>query len=52
MISGRVVVTETDGTAMEFKAGDTFVIPKGWIGTRDVKEGMKKQIVRVGDASK
>lgn len=49
MISGRVVVTETDGTSMAFSAGDTFVIPKGWSGTWDVQERMKKQIVRIGN---
>ena len=49
MISGSVIVTETDGTAMTFEAGDTFVIPKGWTGTWDVQERMKKQIVRIGN---
>ena len=33
MISGHVIVTELDGTSHSFKAGDTFVIPKGWSGT-------------------
>ena len=50
MISGRVVVTEEDGTSMIFSAGDTFVIPKGWSGVWDVQERMKKQIVRIGEA--
>ena len=50
MISGRVIVTEQDGTSMEFTAGDTFVIPKGWSGVWDVQERMKKQIVRIGSA--
>lgn len=49
MISGRVVVTELDGTVMTFSAGDTFVIPKGWTGTWHVTERMKKQIVRIGN---
>ena len=48
MISGRVVVTEENGTSNTFEAGDTFVIPKGWSGTWDIKERMKKQIVRIG----
>ncbi|MFT5113071.1 MAG: putative cupin superfamily protein [Parasphingorhabdus sp.] len=51
MISGSVIVTEKDGTSMEFFAGDTFVIPKGWSGDWDVQERMKKQIVRIGDAA-
>lgn len=50
MISGSVIVTEKDGTSNTFKAGDTFVIPKGWTGTWDVQERMKKQLVRIGDA--
>ncbi len=48
MISGRVIVIEEDGASMEFVAGDTFVIPKGWSGVWDVQERMKKQIVRIG----
>jgi len=47
MISGSVIVTEENGVSMTFKAGDTFVIPKGWSGVWDVQERMKKQIVRV-----
>ena len=51
MISGSVIVTEKDGLAKTFGAGDTFVIPKGWTGTWDVQERMKKQIVRIGTAN-
>mgnify|MGYP001291224905 CR=1 FL=1 len=51
MISGSVIVTEKDGPAKTFGAGDTFVIPKGWTGTWDVQERMKKQIVRIGTAN-
>lgn len=50
MISGSVIVTEKDGTSNTYKAGDTFVIPKGWSGIWDVQERMKKQIVRIGSA--
>ena len=51
MISGRVVVTDKDGSSREFVAGDSFVIPRGWSGVWDVRERMKKQIVRVGSAN-
>ena len=51
MISGKVVVTDIKGNAKTFKAGDTFVIPKGWSGTWNVLERMKKQIVRIGKAT-
>lgn len=49
MISGHVVITNDDGTQNEFKAGDTFVIPKGFSGIWDIREHMKKQMVQVGD---
>ena len=45
--TGRVIVTEKDGTSLTFNEGDTFVIPKGWSGIWDVQERMKKQIVRI-----
>ena len=48
MISGRVVITNEDGTSNEFGPGDTFVIPKGFSGWWDIKERMKKQLVQVG----
>ena len=48
MISGVVIVTDKDGESKQYIAGDTFVIPKGWSGIWDVKERMKKQIVRIG----
>lgn len=49
MISGHVIVTNEDGTSNEFRAGDTFVIPKGFSGTWDIRERMKKQMVQIGD---
>ena len=51
MISGTVIVTEKNGASNTFRAGDTFVIPKGWSGVWDVRERMKKQIVRIGTAA-
>jgi uncharacterized cupin superfamily protein len=51
MISGRVIVTNDDGSSNEFTAGDTFVIPKGFTGTWDIRESMKKQIVQIGSSS-
>lgn len=49
MISGHLVITNDDGTVMEFRAGDTFVMPKGWTGIWEVREHMKKQMVQIGD---
>lgn len=49
MISGRLVITNEDGSSQEFVAGDTFVMPKGWTGIWDIQERMKKQMVQIGD---
>lgn len=49
MISGHLVLTNDDGTSKEYKAGDTFVMPKGWSGIWHIKERMKKQMVQIGD---
>lgn len=49
MISGHLVVTNDDGSENAFKAGDTFVIPKGFSGVWDIRERMKKQMVQIGD---
>ncbi len=49
MLSGRLVVVNQDGTSNEFKAGDTFVVPKGFTGIWDIRERMKKQHVKIGD---
>ena len=38
-----------DGSELEFTAGDTFVMPKGWTGIWDIRERMKKQMVQIGD---
>jgi len=46
MISGVVELTNEDGTSREYKAGDTFVMPKGWSGVWHIKEHMKKQMVQ------
>lgn len=49
MISGLLELTNEDGTSREYKAGDTFVMPKGWSGIWHIKEHMKKQMVQIGD---
>ena len=49
MISGRVVIINDDGSSNEFKAGNTFVMPKGFTGIWDIRERMKKQHIKIGD---
>lgn len=37
--------TDADGTRHEIRVGDTFVLPKEWVGTWDMKAHFKKIIV-------
>ena len=48
-ISGHLIVANKDGAKNDFRAGDTFVIPKGFSGTWDIREHMKKQMVQIRD---
>jgi len=49
MLAGKLVVVNEDGSSNEFKAGDTFVIPRGFTGIWDIRERMKKQHIKIGD---
>ncbi len=42
MLSGVVRLTDEAGTAREFRAGDSFVIPSGFRGTWEVVEACRK----------
>ena len=45
VLEGDLVTVDVDGTRHEFHPGDAFVIPKGWVGTWDMKTRFKKIIV-------
>lgn len=45
VLEGHLVTTDANGTRREFRAGDTFVLPKGWAGTWDMKTHFKKILV-------
>ena len=45
VLEGDVATVDADGTRHEFHPGDAFVIPKGWVGTWDMKTRFKKIIV-------
>jgi uncharacterized cupin superfamily protein len=45
VLEGHLVTTDADGTQREFHAGDTFVLPKAWVGTWDMKTHFKKLLV-------
>jgi uncharacterized protein len=45
VLSGRMTCTEDDGTVTEVGPGSTVVFPKGWAGTWDVHETLRKVYV-------
>jgi len=42
LLAGRIVIVATSGERYEFAAGDTFVIPAGFVGTWEVLEDCRK----------
>ncbi len=47
ILSGEVVLTDSEGTATTFSAGDSFVIPMGFEGTWEVVKKVRKLYVIV-----
>lgn len=42
ILKGHWILTSDSGIVTEVKAGDSFVFPKGWKGTAEVKETIRK----------
>ena len=42
MLAGHLRLTDADGVAHDLRQGDAFHLPKGWSGTWDVVEDMRK----------
>ena len=42
ILAGRVVITDAQGKGEEFKTGEAFVIPRGFNGTWDMPETVRK----------
>ena len=45
VLEGELTVTNQDGSRIDFKPGDTFVIPRGWVGSWHMTTRFKKQFV-------
>ena len=45
VLEGELTIINQNGSRIEFKPGDTFVIPKGWAGTWRMTTRFKKQFV-------
>lgn len=42
MLAGQLRLTDADGAAHDLRPGDAFHLPKGWSGTWEVVEDMRK----------
>jgi uncharacterized protein len=49
LLSGRVTITVDGGEPVTLTAGDTLVMPSGWVGTWDVHETVRKVYVTIDD---
>lgn len=47
IISGKVVLTDEDGVESTFVAGESFLIPQGFMGTWEIVETVQKYYVIV-----
>ena len=45
MLEGTSIITHSDGTSVTVTAGDSFVIPRGFVGTWEVVETSTKRFV-------
>lgn len=45
VLSGRVALTDHDGTVKEFGPGDSYIVPKGFEGKFEVLETLRKVYV-------
>ncbi len=50
VLEGEVTLTNVDGGKQTYKEGDTFLVPKGWLGTWDMPYKYREMIVIETDA--
>jgi hypothetical protein len=50
VLDGAVTLTNVDGGTQTYKHGDTFLVPKGWMGTWDMPVKYREMIVIETDA--
>jgi uncharacterized cupin superfamily protein len=50
VLEGEVTLTNVEGGTATYKQGDTFLVPKGWIGTWDMPFKYRELIVIETDA--
>lgn len=50
VLEGQVTLTNIDGGKQTYNPGDTFLVPKGWLGTWDMPDKYREMIIIETDA--
>jgi uncharacterized cupin superfamily protein len=50
VLEGTVILTSIDGESLTYNSGDTFVVPKGWLGTWAMPVRYREMVVIETDA--
>ena len=45
VLEGELILTDADGNKKTFKAGESVLVPKGWMGTWDMPKNFREMIV-------
>jgi len=45
VLEGELILTDTDGNKQTFTAGESVLVPKGWMGTWDMPKHFREMIV-------
>ena len=45
MLEGEIILAHIDGNQQTFQAGDSFLVPKGFLGTWDMTKHFREMIV-------
>jgi uncharacterized cupin superfamily protein len=49
-LGGEITLTNVDGGSQTYEQGDTFLVPKGWRGTREMPVKYREMIIIETDA--
>lgn len=50
VLEGEVILTNIDGGSLTYNPGDTFVVPKGWLGTWAMPVRYREMVIIETDA--
>lgn len=45
ILAGQAILTSADGQRHVYAAGDSFIVPKGWSGSWELRDGCREAII-------